>query len=56
MISKVWPVEGHEGYAVNLFPSASAEERQYVTSRVGSSAIVYRVVEDVVPADIKKVD
>jgi hypothetical protein len=56
MISKVWAVEGHEGYAVNFFPSASAEQRQYVKSRVGSSVIVYRVVEDVIPADIKKVD
>lgn len=56
MISKVWAVEGHEGYAVNFFPSASAEERQYVKSRISSSPIVYRMVEDVAPADIKKVN
>jgi hypothetical protein len=49
-------VDGREAYAVRFWPSASDDQRKYVRSRIDSSPIVYKVMENVVPADIKKID
>jgi hypothetical protein len=50
------PVDGHEGYAVDFFPEATYEQREYVKARVKASPIVYKVMENVVPKEIKKID
>ena len=50
------PVDGHEGYAIEFFPNATEQQRKYVKARVKSSPIVYKVLEDVVPEEIKKID
>jgi hypothetical protein len=49
-------VEGHESVAVAFFPNATNAEREDVKSRIYSSPIVYKVIENVVPQDIKKLD
>jgi hypothetical protein len=39
-----------------FLPNASDDQRKYVRSRIDSSPIVYKVMENVVPSDVKKVD
>jgi hypothetical protein len=48
-------VDGREAYAVRFFPGASEDQRKYVRSRIDSSPLVFKVMENVVPSDIKKV-
>ena len=52
----ILPIDGHQGYAVTFLPEATEEQRKYVRSRVDASPIVYKVIENVAPANIKKVD
>jgi hypothetical protein len=49
-------VDGHEGYAITFFPDATEVERKYVRSRIDASPIVFKVMENVAPSNIKKVD
>jgi hypothetical protein len=50
------PIDGHEGYAITFFPDAPERQRDYVKAIIKSSTIVYRVLENVVPGEIKKID
>jgi hypothetical protein len=47
-------VQGHEAIAITFFPSATTEQRSTLIQDVKASSVVYKVLEDVVPADIKK--
>ena len=51
----ILPIDGHEGYAVTFFPEATEAQRELVKSRVETSPIVYKVMENVAPKDIQKV-
>ena len=55
-ILRVAAVQGHEGVAVSFFSNATDAERTDIKSRVRSSPIVYRVMENVVPLNIKRID
>ena len=55
-ILRLFPIEGYEAVAVTFFPNATQAEREDIKSRVHASPIVYKVMEDVVPQNIKKVD
>jgi hypothetical protein len=48
-------IDGHEGEAITFFPEATEAQRKYVRSRIDSSPIVFKVMENVVPSGIKKV-
>ena len=45
--------DGHQGYAITFFPNATDAERKYVRSRIDTSPIVFKVMENVAPDDIK---
>jgi hypothetical protein len=53
-ILRLFPVQGYEAVAVTFFPSATQAEREDIKSRVHASPIVYKVMEDVVPQNIKR--
>lgn len=56
-ISRVFPpVQGHEGIAVNFFANATQAQREEVKADVMSSPLVYRVLENVAPKDVKNLD
>ena len=55
-ISRVKSIQGHEGLAMSFFPDATKEEREEVTRDIRSSPIVYKILENVAPADVKKLD
>jgi hypothetical protein len=48
-------VDGHEAIAITFFPNATAHERENLIRNVKASSLVYKVLEDVAPADVKKV-
>ena len=48
-------VEGHEAIAITFFPNATAQQRESLIWAVKASSLVYKVLEDVAPADVKKV-
>ncbi|HXM48028.1 MAG TPA: hypothetical protein VN956_09175 [Pyrinomonadaceae bacterium] len=50
------PLKGHEGIAVTFFPTATKEERENLKRSVDSSPIVYKVFQNVAPAELKKID
>jgi hypothetical protein len=52
--SRIFPsVQGHEGVATSFFQDATNEEREEIIRAVRASPIVYKVLEDVAPADVK---
>ncbi len=53
---RVFPIDGYEAVAVKFFPDATQTEREGIRSKVRASPIVHKVMEHVVPQDIKKVD
>ena len=55
-ILRLLPVQDHEGIAVRFVPDATSAQREDIKSRVKSSPIVYKLLEDVVPQDIKSLD
>jgi hypothetical protein len=54
MLSSVSAVEGHEGVAVNFLANASEAQREEIKREVNSSPIVFKVLENVAPLDVKK--
>jgi hypothetical protein len=46
-------VEGHEGIAVTFFPNATDEQRQELMRAIKESRLVYKVLENVAPDNIK---
>jgi hypothetical protein len=55
-ILRLLPVQDHEAIAVTFFPNATPAQRDDVKARVKSSPLVYKVLEDVVPQDIKSIE
>jgi|GEM_PF-852599 len=55
-ILRLLPVQDHEGIAVGFFPNATPAQREDIKTRVKSSPIVFKVLEDVVPQDIKSIE
>jgi len=49
-------VQGHEAIAVTFFANATEAERDDIKTGVKSSPLVYKVMEDVVPQDIKTIE
>lgn len=54
--SRIHPVQGHEGVAISFFSYATNEEREAVVRDVKSSPIVYKVLENTAPAEVKELD
>jgi hypothetical protein len=55
MLSRVYPsVEGHEGVAVNFWANATESQREEIKREVNASPIVFKVLENVAPVDVKK--
>ena len=55
-ILRIAAVQGHEGLAVTFFSNATDAERADIKSRVRASPIVYRVMENVIPMNVKRID
>jgi hypothetical protein len=49
-------VQGHEGVAVTFFPAATKEQRENLKRSVQSSSLVYKILENAVPANVKRLD
>ena len=50
------PVEGHGATAVAFSADAAPSKREEIMRDVKSSQVVYKVLENVAPADVKKLD
>ncbi len=50
------PVQGHEATAITFSANATQAQREDIRSAVSSSPLVYKVLENVAPADVKKLD
>lgn len=55
-ILRLFPVQGHEGIAVSFFPNATEAEREDIKPRLKSSRLVYKVMENIAPSDVKKIE
>ena len=53
---RVRAVQGHEGYAITFFPNATDQQRRSLRDAITASPIVYKVLENVSPADVKTLD
>jgi hypothetical protein len=54
-LSAVFPaVDGHEGVAVNFLPGATEAQRTETKLAVDGSPLVFKVLQNVVPSDVKK--
>jgi len=54
MISRENAVEGHEGLAINFRGNATEAQREQIKRVIGASPIVFKLLENVAPANIKK--
>ena len=50
------PVQGHEGIAVTFFPDATQAQREELNAAIMSSPVVYKVLDNVAPTNVKKLD
>ncbi|MEP6706493.1 MAG: hypothetical protein ABJC05_03180 [Pyrinomonadaceae bacterium] len=48
--------QGHQGYAITFFPNATDQQRQSLRNAMKASPLVYKVFENVTPADVKTLD
>jgi hypothetical protein len=55
-ILRLSEVQGHEGVAVTFFPAATREQRENLKQSVQSSSLVYKMIENAVPANVKRLD
>lgn len=54
---RVFPsVQGHEAIAITFLATATSLERKKVKSDIVSSPIVYKVLENIAPADVKQIE
>jgi hypothetical protein len=54
--ARIEAVQGHEGISVSFFPNASQAQRDSVENDLRSSPLVYKVLKDIAPADVKKIE
>ena len=50
------PLQGHEAVAVRFFQDATQSQREEIKTVVKSSPLVYKVLENVAPADVKNLN
>jgi hypothetical protein len=50
------PVQGHEATAVTFFPNATTAQREELKADAISHPIVYKVLENVAPKDVKTIE
>lgn len=55
-IAKIQAVQGHDGVSVSFFPNAAKEQKDAIEKDVRLSPLVYKVLKDTAPADVKKVE
>lgn len=55
-IARINAVQGHEGISVSFFPNASQAQKEAVEKDVRSSPVVYKILKDTAPADVKKIE
>lgn len=48
--------QGHQGYAITFFPNATGQERQSLREAIEASPLVFKVFENVSPADVKDLE
>lgn len=54
--ARIDAVQGHEGVSVSFFPNASQAQKEAVEKDVRSSPIVFKVLKDTAPTDVKKIE
>jgi hypothetical protein len=54
--ARIDAVQGHEGVSVSFFPNASQAQKEALEKEVRSSPIVYKVLKDIAPADVRKIE
>jgi hypothetical protein len=55
-IGRIPPVQEHKGISISFFPDATKEEREGVERDISSSPIVYRVLQNIAPAEVRKIE
>jgi hypothetical protein len=50
------PVQGHEGIALRFFPDDLPEKKDKLKKAIENSPIIYKILEDVAPSDVKSFD
>ena len=50
------PVQGHEAIAVTFLETATETQRREIKSATAASILVYKVLENVAPSDVKKIE
>lgn len=56
-LSRIYPaVQGHEGVALSFFSNATQAQRNEVERDIKSSPLVYKILKNVAPIDIKKLE
>jgi len=50
------PVQNHEGIAITFCKDATEDNREKLESAIMASPIVYKVLENVAPGDVKQLD
>jgi hypothetical protein len=53
MLGRVDSVEGHEGISINFFSNATDAERAQLRGGINASPIVFGVLENIAPKDVK---
>lgn len=56
LLLRIGPVEGHEGFAITFSPNATADQRQDLIKAVKASPVVYKVLENATPDDVKTLE
>jgi hypothetical protein len=54
--ARIDAVQGHEGVSVSFFPNAGQAKKVAVEKDVRSSPIVFKVLKDTAPTDVKKIE
>ena len=55
-IAAVSAVQGHEGVSIRFVRMATVAQREKVKADINSSPLVYRVLENIAPQDVKKLN
>jgi hypothetical protein len=55
-VLRIDAIQGHKGIAVSFLPSASAAQKEKLEREIKSSPIVFKVLKDRVPADLKSLE
>jgi ketosteroid isomerase-like protein len=53
---RLFPLQSHDAIAIQFCESAGEEQRRTIKAAILSSSVVYKVLENVAPADVKRID